>query len=126
MEINFMAEYGGAEFDRRQYPRLDCMLPFAFEFSEQKLPDGVTANISLGGLLVFMPQVVSQGAVLELAMRLPGEEAELPFKTRAEVMWVSTEEIPEGWACQAGLRFFEMAPRYFNAWKAFLDTWYNK
>lgn len=121
-----MPEYGSAEFDRRQYPRLNCSLPFAYDISEQKLPDGITANVSLGGLQVLLPQTVSQGDVLELSMRLPDEKSDQPFKVRAEVMWAQIQEIPEGWACQAGLRFFEMSPRSFAVWKGFLNAWYKK
>ena len=53
-----MAEYGGAHFDRRQFPRLDVTLPCAFEFSEENVPEGVTSNVSIGGLLVFLSQVL--------------------------------------------------------------------
>ena len=118
-----MPEYGNAEFDRRQYPRLNCTLPFAYEIADQKLPDGITANISLGGLQVLLPQPVVKGDVLELVMRLQGEE---PLKVRAEVMWANTENIPKDWACQAGLRFFEMSPVSFSVWKNFLETWFKK
>lgn len=121
-----MAEYGSADFDRRQYPRLDCKLPFAFELLDEKLPKGVTANISLGGLRVYFPHPVGQGEVLELSMRLPGDGAGSSFKTRAEIIWVTTEGVPEGWACEAGLRFFEMRPGDFNIWKKFLNTWFKK
>lgn len=121
-----MAEYGSAAFDRRQFPRLDCSLPFAYEISEQKLPDGLTANISLGGLLVNLPQPVEIGTVLELNMRLPGLQGEQPFKVRGEVVWISTEGTPEGWSCQAGLRFFEMSPRSFQSWKSFLEEYFKK
>jgi hypothetical protein len=121
-----MAEYGGAQFDRRQYPRLDFTIPFAFDVSEQKLPDGITANISLGGLLVYLPYEVTKGQVLELTMRLPEGEVEQSFKARAEVMWVESGDFEGGWVSQAGLRFFEMSPRSFGVWKAFLDQWYKK
>jgi hypothetical protein len=121
-----MAEYGSAAFDRRQFPRLGYSLPFAYEISDQKLPDGITANISLGGLRVYLPQMVTKGDVMELNMHLPDAQHELPFKVRAEVVWATTESVPEGWSCQAGLRFFEMSPRSFQAWKAFLEAYFKK
>lgn len=121
-----MQEYGKAEFDRRQYPRLNASIPLAFELADQKLPDGITGNISLGGLLVYLPHMVTKGQVLELTMRLPDGESEQSFKASAEVIWVASGEFIEGWACQAGLRFFRMSPRSFQVWKNFLDLWFDK
>ncbi len=121
-----MPEYGGAHFDRRQYPRLDITLPFAFDISEQKLPDGITANISLGGMLVYLPHQVSPGQVLEMIMRLPGKDQEAPFKARGEVVWVQNGEFEGGYICQAGLRFFEMSPRSFNVWRDFLQNYFKQ
>jgi c-di-GMP-binding flagellar brake protein YcgR len=121
-----MAEYGSATFDRRQFPRLDCSLPFAYEIAEQKRPEGLTANVSLGGLLVNLPQPVEIGTVMELNMHLPSGEGDQMFKVRGEVVWVSTENIPEGWSCQAGVRFFEMSLYSFKAWKGFLQEYFKK
>lgn len=121
-----MQEYGKAAFDRRQYPRLDASIPLAFEVADQKLPDGITSNISLGGLLVYLPHKVTKGDVLELTMRLPAQDGEQAFKARAEVIWVQNGSFQEGWNCQAGLRFFEMSPRSFQVWKNFLQAWFEK
>ncbi len=121
-----MAEYGSANFDRRQYPRLDADIPVAYEVSDQKLPDGITANISLGGLMVLLPHEVHRGDVLELTMRLPTEGEERAFRVRAEVVWAENVQTEGDYICRAGLRFFEMSPKSFQVWKSFLDTWYNK
>ncbi len=121
-----MPEYGSAEFDRRQYPRLNCTLPFAYDLSEQKLPDGITSNISLGGVLVFLPHPVHKGEVLEVSMHLPNSQDDKAFRARAEVIWVQQGQFPDGWSCQAGLRFFEMSPASFNVWKDFLGDWFKK
>ena len=122
-----MSEYGSALFDRRQYPRLDAEIPFAYEVSEQTLPGGLTANISLGGLLVMLPQRQKPGDILELTIHLPaGEKSPGALKVRAEVVWSQPVESKEGWSCQAGLRFFEMPPESFLVWREFLAQWYQR
>jgi c-di-GMP-binding flagellar brake protein YcgR len=121
-----MPEYGGAHFDRRQFPRLNTTLPCAFDIANEKLPAGVTANVSLGGLLVFLPKPATMGQVLNLTMKLPCGETDRLFKARAEVVWAQNGQFQDGWSCQVGLRFFEMSPASFEVWKEFLTTWFNK
>lgn len=121
-----MPDYGGAHFDRRQFPRLDATLPCAFDISEEALPAGVAANVSLGGLLVYLPEPVSAGQVLNLAMKLPGTQDDRLFKARAEVVWAQNGQFQDGWSCQVGLRFFEMSPASFEIWKEFLSTWFKQ
>ncbi len=121
-----MPEYGGAHFDRRIYPRLDATLPCAFDLSEEALPEGVTSNVSLGGLLVYLPNDVVQGQVLVIKMKLPCADGDRFFRAKAEVMWSQTGEFKDGWSCQAGLRFIEMGDESLDVWKSFLTTWYEK
>jgi c-di-GMP-binding flagellar brake protein YcgR len=121
-----MPDYGGAHFDRRQFPRLDTTLPCAFEISTEARPVGVAANVSLGGLLVFLPEPVIDGQVLTLTMKLPCSGGDRLFKARAEVVWAQTGQFQDGWSCQVGLRFFEMSPASFEVWKEFLTTWFDK
>jgi c-di-GMP-binding flagellar brake protein YcgR len=121
-----MPDYGGAHFDRRQFPRLDTTLPCAFDVSNETLPSGVTANVSLGGLLVFLPEPVTKGQILNLTMKLPSGGEDHLFKARAEVAWAQEGQFQDGWSCQVGLRFFEMSPASFEIWKEFLTTYFKK
>jgi c-di-GMP-binding flagellar brake protein YcgR len=104
---------------------LDATLPCAFEVLDTKLPDGITSNVSLGGLLVFFPHPVSQGQIVNIKLKLPCSDGDRIFKAQAEIMWIQPNETGEAWAYQAGLRFFEMSPASFEIWKNFLNTWYK-
>jgi c-di-GMP-binding flagellar brake protein YcgR len=121
-----MAEYGGAHFDRRQFPRLDATLPCAFEYTDENVPEGVTTNVSLGGLLVYLPHDTVAGQIIDIKMKLPTSGGDNIFKAKAEVMWVQAGNFPDGWSCQAGLRFLEMSPASLEVWKNFLTAWYDK
>jgi c-di-GMP-binding flagellar brake protein YcgR len=112
-----MKGFGSAEFDRRRYPRLDFNLPVAFRNAENFSPEGVSRNISLGGLMVYLPQVVNQGQIIEVTMLLPMGEEKRVCKTQAEVVWAQSGQFEEGWVCRAGLRFLEMVPEASQIWK---------
>ncbi len=118
-----MREYGSVQFNRRQYPRLDFAMGLAFEAAEQKIPDGITSNVSLGGMLAYLPHTVKQGHVLQITMLLPCHEGKEIFKAQAEVVWVREGEFEGGWICQAGLRMLEMSADSWHIWRRFLMEW---
>ncbi len=118
-----MKEYGSAQFDRRQYPRLDFSLGLAFQATEEKVPDGITSNVSLGGMLAYLPHVVRQEEILQITMLLPCKDGNQVFKAQAEVVWVRNGKFEDGWVCQAGLRMIEMPADSWHLWRRFLMEW---
>ncbi|MCK5242131.1 PilZ domain-containing protein [bacterium] len=121
-----MKGFGSAQFDRRRYPRLDFSLPLAFQASkENKAPAGVSTNVSLGGLMAFLPQVVNQGQIIEVTMLLPLGEEKKACKAQAEVVWVQAGQFESGWVCRAGIRFLDMPTEAEKIWREFLLAWHG-
>lgn len=118
-----MKGFGSAQFDRRRYPRLDFTLPLAFQDVGQAQPDGVSKNVSLGGMMAYLPREVQTAQILDLTMLLPLGEDKLVCRVQAEVIWVKKGDFEGGWVCQAGLRFVEMNPESQKIWRDFLLSW---
>ena len=107
-----MKGFGSAQFDRRRYPRLDFTLPLAFKATADALiPDGVSGNVSLGGMMAFV------------TMLLPLGEEKKVCKAKAEVVWAQNGQFASGWVCQAGLRFVDMNSESNQIWRDFLKEW---
>jgi c-di-GMP-binding flagellar brake protein YcgR len=121
-----MKGFGSAQFDRRRYPRLDFSLPLAFQAAEKnKIPEGVSTNVSLGGLMAFLPQVVTKGQIIEVTMLLPLGEDKKACKAQAEVVWAQAGEFDSGWVCRAGIRFLDMEAEGEKIWREFLLAWHG-
>ncbi len=118
-----MKGFGSAEFDRRQYPRLDFALPLAFQDLGQSPPEGVSKNVSLGGMMACFPREVSPSQILDLTMLLPVGEDKQVCRVQAEVVWVKKGDFEGGWSCQAGIRFVNMTPESEKIWRDFLVLW---
>lgn len=118
-----MKEYASAQFDRRQYPRLDFNIPIAFQKQEEKKDEGCSANVSLGGMMAFLPYLIEKGEFLEITMLLPCSDGKQVFNVKAEVVWVIKEEGDSDWVCRVGLKFIEIPPQSFKIWRRFLLEW---
>jgi|GEM_PF-6672815 len=116
-----MKGFGTGQFDRRQYPRLDFVIPLAFQTAEA--PAGSTANVSLGGMMAYFPQPVAKGQILSVSMLLPLGSGKKNFQAQAEVVWALAGQFESGWSCQAGLKFLAMEPEMLNLWRDFLLEW---
>ncbi|MBN1596506.1 PilZ domain-containing protein [candidate division FCPU426 bacterium] len=120
-----MKGFGSAEFDRRRYPRLNFSLPLAFQVSgdHPHIPKGVSANVSLGGLMAYLPQNVTPGEILEVTMLLPLGDEKKTCRAQAEVVWSQNGVFDSGWSCRAGVRFLDMPPESKEIWQQFLRNW---
>ncbi len=118
-----MKEYASAQFDRRQYPRLNFSIPIAFQKHDLSQNDGVSSNVSLGGMMAFLPHFVNKGDLLEVTMLLPCSDGKHVFHVKTEVVWVITDESESEWLCRAGLKFIEIPPDSFKLWQRFLTEW---
>ncbi|MEW6516463.1 MAG: PilZ domain-containing protein [candidate division FCPU426 bacterium] len=118
-----MKGFGSAQFDRRHYPRMDFSLPLAYQSTGAFTPEGVSQNVSIGGIMALLPKLVAQGDVLEVTILLPvGEERKL-CRARAKVAWVKEGEFEGGWMCQAGLQFIDLSPETEGLWRQFIKYW---
>lgn len=93
-------------------PRIFRRVPFEAEI-RVRFEDGGeeavtrTANISLGGMFVLLPQPRPVGTAFELEFKLPEQPA--PVRGRGRVVWIR-EEAAEGLPTGMGVRFLELTP----------------
>jgi c-di-GMP-binding flagellar brake protein YcgR len=118
-----MKGFGSAQFDRRRFPRIDFSLPLAFKSSGPFEPSGVSQNISLGGIMALLPNLVNQGDMLEVTLLLPVGEERQYCRARAKVAWVRPGEFEGGWRCQVGLEFAEINSESAALWQQFINSW---
>ncbi len=122
-----------AESDRRDYPRLKRSIPIRYKFlsSSVKDPamdrvcDGVTQNVSMGGLLLVGPvprldwlkDLLLGRITLGLNLILPDQT--YPVKVLARVAWLeATDE--QAISLRIGLRFIEVPAEHRKVLSDFL------
>ena len=123
-----------AESDRRDYPRLKRSIPVRYKFlsstvkdpAMERVCDGVTSNVSIGGLLLVGPvprmewvkELLLGRINIGLNLLLPDQE-ELPVKVLTKVAWLeATDE--EAISMRLGLRILEIPPDHRRILSDFL------
>jgi hypothetical protein len=96
------------DFENREYPRLDIHLPIEYDQINSSIAN--TGNISMGGLLIFLPKetVVSQHLRLKLFFSLGSELNTI--KVLTEVVWMDNHFSEDLEGYPHGLKFIEISP----------------
>ena len=84
---------GIVNFEKRKYPRFSIDLPI--EYSQIDTPTGHSgraANISEGGLLIYLPEKVEVGQHLKLKLFLTSLSGFHSIEVLAEVVWMDTHQ----------------------------------
>jgi len=74
----------GAE--RRRYFRKEVITGVSYRVIVPSIGEGVTKNISEGGLCLLLDKELPLGTILEIKFELPGEEG-CPIETFVRVVW---------------------------------------
>ena len=115
--------YGTVNFQRRKYPRFSIDLPIEYSRTDSLAHPGQAANISEGGLLIYLPERVELGQRLRLKLFFASISESLhTMEVLAEVVWRSSEpdELGKNYSC--GVRFIETSPMDMSKLKAFLES----
>jgi hypothetical protein len=124
-----------AESDRREYPRLKRSLPVRYKFlsssvkdpAMERVCDGVTQNVSMGGLLLVGPvprldwlkDLLLGRITVGLNLILP--DLTDPVKVLARVAWLeATDE--QAISLRIGLRIIEVPSEHRRVLSDFLAT----
>lgn len=108
------------EPERREFVRVKAEIPVHYKFlchdtgfKHDTVYDGVTSNISAGGLLLtgripeldWIPAMLMERIFLGVNIHLPGSPE--PVKALTRVAWIEAVD-PQSGRCSVGLRFKEI------------------
>jgi len=112
-----------AESERREFPRLKHAIPVRYKFMSsavqdeamERVCDGMTQNVSLGGLLLvgtvprleWLKDLLVGRITLGVNLYIPGSEHPIKFLTR--VTWIEAAE-EQSINMRLGLRILEIPP----------------
>ncbi len=86
--------------ERRKYFRKEIITNLSYRVITPCGGEGVTCNISEGGLCIVLDKEIPLGSILELKFELPGKESGF-IETYARVIW--QEKIDKGFI--TGVKF---------------------
>ncbi len=124
-----MSPYGKVQFERRVFPRFQLEIPVTY----QVLPgdgaaageaDGTpasTANISLGGLQLNLPEPVRVGDRLQIRLYLSDPSGPRRLEATGRVIWVQPADASG--QVKAGLGFEQIKPEDQLYLKQFEMLW---
>lgn len=115
--------YGIVNFERRRYPRFSIDLPIEYyKIDTQTGHSGRAANISEGGLLIFLSEKVEIGQHLKLRLFLASLSEFHSMEVLAEVVWMEAR-LKEGridYLC--GVKFIDISSENLTRLKEFLKS----
>jgi c-di-GMP-binding flagellar brake protein YcgR len=123
-ENRIKPHYGIVNLERRKYPRFSIDLPIEYSQTDSLVAHpGQAANISEGGLLIYLPEGVELGQRLRLKLFFASISESLhTMEVLAEVVWRSSEsgELGKNYPC--GVKFIDVRPMDMNKLKSFLES----
>ena len=111
---------GIVNFEKRKYPRFSIDLPI--EYSQIDTPaghSGRAANISEGGLLIYLPEKVEVGQHLKLKLFLTSLSGFRSIEVLAEVVWMDQRGEGSG-DYRCGVRFINISSENLTELKEFV------
>lgn len=114
--------YGITNFERRKHPRFSVHLPVEYTPSGMFLRQGKTANISEGGLLLFLSELLEIGQNLIVKLFFSDGPKLNTIETVVQVVWrdIYLTEGREDY--RTGVKFVHISPEDFEKLKNFLRS----
>lgn len=96
------------KIQRRGYMRLQIAVDVRFRVAGEKVDfcEGVTVDVSGGGILLLTPSPIEANQMLEVELHLPGKE---PLFCKARVLRLLEKGLKEGKVNKAALEFNDIA-----------------
>jgi c-di-GMP-binding flagellar brake protein YcgR len=73
--------------ERRKHPRLSMELPLDYRIEREDRYGGITANASVGGVLVYLPEAIVVGTLLKVEILFAKGSELNSIKANAKVVW---------------------------------------
>ncbi len=123
MEKKAKTSFGTATFERRKHPRVSVDLPVAYwRINNPKSLRGRAGNISEGGLLLSIPEVIEVGQGLKVKVFI-GTDLELKsIEAIVQVVWKGFDLGKQDEYHRIGVRFIRIRPEDMENLKKFLNS----
>ena len=120
-ESKSQSKEGVLVVERRKYPRISVELPLDYSLVDSKESHGgLVANISEGGLLVYLPEALKLGTLLKIeVLFVKGLELN-SFKAIVKVVWTDLAAKEVSGENQYGLEFQSFIEGDLDKLKRFL------
>ena len=114
--------YGIVNFEKRKHPRFNVDLPI--EYSRADLPpdQGRLMNVSEGGLLLYLPELIEIGVHLRLKLFFSMGSELNAIETLVEVVWVDVHFGKDWGDYRTGVRFVEISTGDTGKLRSFLES----
>lgn len=114
-----------AGMERRKYPRIAVNLPVEYwPMNGPKSTPGHTVDISIGGLLLSLPEAIEVGQNLGLSLFFDAGFHFMSIEAAVEVVW--KEEHPRnGRDYRVAVKFVDISAKDREGLKEYVDTFYG-
>ena len=107
--------------EKRKYPRINVDFPIKYGRTNLILRYGRAANVSEGGLLVYLPEEMEIGQHLALKLFSPSRSEFDIFETFVKVVWKDIHLRNNWtWDYRTGVKFVDTSPKHMDKLKSFL------
>ncbi len=140
-----MTNYGDMEFERRIFPRFTIHLPFSYHVQhplaedpvsdgEEVLnqsglqqgrgaPQGMTANASQGGLMIYVQDNLPVGTRLKIKLTLAHRKQVKDVEVEVVVCWIAQANPGSAHRYQAGVKFLQISQENRSIIQWFEQLW---
>jgi hypothetical protein len=117
--------YGWAGMERRKYPRIAVNLPVEYwPMNGSKSSPGNTVDISIGGLLLSLPEAIEVGQNLGLSLFFDAGFHFMSIEATVEIVW--KEEHPRnGRDYRVAVKFVNISAKDREGLKEYVHTFYG-
>ena len=114
--------YGTVNFEKRRHPRFNVDLPIEYFRADSLVQHGRAVNVSEGGLLIYLPELMKIGQRLRMKIFFPLGSEIISIEAVTEVVWLDIH-LGEGWGdYRTGIAFIDLSLENLNKLKDFLRS----
>lgn len=107
--------------EKRKHPRVNVDLPVKYSKTNLFFQYARAANVSEGGLLVYLPEEIGIGQRLALKLFLPSHSEFNTLEMSGQVVWMDPHvKKDRAWDYRTGVRFVDLSPENTNRLRNFL------
>ena len=107
--------------EKRKHPRANIDLPIKYGKTNLFFKYARAANVSEGGLLVYLPEEMGIGQCLVLKLFLPSHSEFNTLEMSGQVVWMDPHlRKDRAWDYRTGVKFVDPSPENMKALRNFL------
>lgn len=123
MERKEKVRYGIVNFEKRKHPRFNIDLPIEYVVDDTSARPGRAANVSEGGLMLYLPERMPIGQPLTIKLFFPSPSRLETVSAQVQVVWSDLVPAGETWGdYRTGVMFAEITAEGLDKLKAFIKS----